>query len=569
MTCVHMKISDGAISKGKRLKEAAKGPRVSPASLKSLGSQITKISRALSQRELSKRVGDGGVRLVYEEWRKVVGEFQKVYVQTEQCLFAIHSVLIGLSLDGRITYWNRTAETLFGVGAQRVLNQSLFRCGVRWDAGIIRRGIEYCRASRKPLRLEDIRYSLSTGRKGIVGFTVNPTRNEQGNLSGFLLIGADVTEHRLIEDQVRKKTSDLENAKNRIEREKAKDAAILASIGEALVGTDSSGRITVLNEEAENMFGWRLKHVAGKRIADLLRLEDEGEREIRRENRPVSSVLSTGKKVFTTAYCVLRDKSRLPCAITASPVNFGGKMIGVIMIARDISKEKEADKMKNEFISTVSHELRTPLTVIKEGVSLILEDVVGTTSVEQKKFLSMTLENIDRLKRIIDDVLDMSKIEAGKFQLKKENVNLAELIQKVSTAFYPQTERAGLKLKTRCQKNVIPVFADQDKVFQIVTNLVSNALKYTKKGYIEITACERDTHAECSVVDTGKGIYQKDLRKVFDKFQQCGRLVGPGVQGTGLGLAIAKGFVDLHGGKIWVKSRLNKGSKFTFTLPKN
>ena len=194
---------------------------------------------------------------------------------------------------------------------------------------------------------------------------------------------------------------------------------------------------------------------------------------------------------------------------------------------------------------------------------------MGPTNPNQKKFLSMTLENIDRLKRIIDDVLDMSKIEAGKFELNKQEVNIVELVQQVGNSFYSQIEKAGLKLKTRYQMNVILANIDKDKIFQVMTNLIGNALKYTKKGQIEISVSEKNGYVECAVSDTGRGIYQKDLRKVFDKFQQCGRVVGPGRQGTGLGLSIAKGFVDLHQGKMWVKSKLNKGSKFTFSLPKS
>jgi PAS domain S-box-containing protein len=486
----------------------------------------------------------------------------------QERLLAIHSVIISVDLAGRVTHWNRLAESTFGVPADRALGASLFACGVRWEARVLRDGLDRCRITRRPLRLHDVRYRLKDGREGLVGFTASPLRDGGRALSGFLLVGAEVSERRRAEEEVRRYTRDLEAAKTRIEQEKAKDAAILASIGEAVIGTDSAGRITVMNEEAETVFGRKAAELVGKRIHEAIRLEDENGDEIPPAARPVAAVLAGSRKVSATAYCVLKDKSRLPCVITASPVMLGGRMIGTIMIARDVTKEREADKMKSEFISTVSHELRTPLTVIKEGVSIVLEGIAGPVEDEQRRFLSITLENIDRLKRIIDDVLDMSKIEAGKFKLRKEPVNLVELVQKVANTFYPQAAKAGLELKTRFERTNIWVRADRDKVFQVFANLVGNALKFTRRGRIEIAIAEREREVECAVTDTGRGIAQKDIRKVFEKFQQCGRVIGPGVQGTGLGLAIAKGFVELHEGRIWVRSKINKGSRFVFTLPR-
>ena len=537
--------------------------------LKKLRGEIAKLAGQLEEGGWDRHKGGDGAKLVYDEWKNLIDDLQKVHARTEQQLFAISSILVGIDLEGRVTHWNRVAEATFAIPVADVLYRNLYRCGLKWDAALIRKGVDQCKELKKAVRLNDIHYTMPNGWEGLVGFTVNPTRDEQGVLSGFLLIGADVTERRMAEHAVEKYTHDLESAKNRIEQEQAKDAAILASIGEALIGTDSQGRITVVNEEAEGMFGWRAKNVVGRRAVDMIFLEDENGKEIPAAQRPVSVVLSTGRKVTLTAHAVLADKSRLPLVITASPVSLNGRMSGTIVIARDITKEKETDKLKTEFISTVSHELRTPLTVIKEGVSLILEEIVGPTTQDQRKFLTITLENIDRLKRIIDDVLDMSKLEAGRYQVRKETVNVVQLAQKVATAFYPQIDKAGLKLKTRYQRGSILARADKDKVVQILTNLVGNALKFTKKGYIEIAVSEKDGGVECSVADTGRGIYQKDLRKVFDKFQQCGRVIGPGGQGTGLGLSIAKGFVELHNGKIWVRSRFNKGSKFTFRLPKS
>lgn len=225
--------------------------------------------------------------------------------------------------------------------------------------------------------------------------------------------------------------------------------------------------------------------------------------------------------------------------------------------------------MKSDFISTVSHELRTPLTTIREVVSQMLDGIIGATTKEQQEFLTMCLEDIDRLKRIIDNLLDISKIEAGKVEIRKTRWDITALAKTVAAAFIPQSQKKGLEIKTVFAAEGIEVSADKDKITQVLTNLINNALKFTAKGHIEILIVEKDQAVECKVSDTGIGIAAKDLTKLFNKFEQFGRTSGPGEKGTGLGLSIAKGIVELHQGKIWAESELNKGTTFTFVLPKN
>lgn len=245
---------------------------------------------------------------------------------------------------------------------------------------------------------------------------------------------------------------------------------------------------------------------------------------------------------------------------------------GVKALYRELERKneelKKLDQLKSDFISMVSHELRTPLTVIRESVSQVAEGVLGKITQKQQEFLSICLEEIDRLKRIIDNLLDISKIEAGKVELKREWVDLVGLIEKVTFSFMSRAKAKGLELKTAYSDKVIESYIDRDKIIQIFNNLVGNALKFTDKGYIEIQVIDRESHIECFVADRGRGIADSDIPKLFSKFQQFGRTPGPGEKGTGLGLAISKNIVELHKGKIWVESQLGKGTKFIFTLPK-
>ena len=230
---------------------------------------------------------------------------------------------------------------------------------------------------------------------------------------------------------------------------------------------------------------------------------------------------------------------------------------------------KKFDQLKNDFISTVSHELRTPLTVIRESISQILDGLLGETTKKQREFLSMGLRNIDRLSRIINNLLDISKIEAGKIVLNREKINIVDVANGVNSSFVPQAKAKGIKILTKFSNETIEVYADKDRIIQVFTNLVGNALKFTKQGHIEISVADMTEVVECGVYDTGQGIAQEDLPLIFNKFQQFGRIAGSGEKGTGLGLSIVKGIIELHQGKIWAESKVGQGSKFKFSLPKN
>jgi signal transduction histidine kinase len=223
--------------------------------------------------------------------------------------------------------------------------------------------------------------------------------------------------------------------------------------------------------------------------------------------------------------------------------------------------------MKDAFISTVSHELRTPLTVIREVIAQMEEGILGPTTEKQERFLKHVLESVDRLGLIINDLLDVSKIEAGKMQLYMEDFDLTKVACGTLELFQPVASKKGIELKLPDTKKPIRIHADRDKVIQMLNNLIGNALKFTKQGHVGLRIVKNHGSVECSVYDTGRGIAEEDLKDVFNKFQQFGYREGAGEKGTGLGLAICKGIVELHHGSIRVESRLNEGTAFTFSIP--
>jgi signal transduction histidine kinase len=205
---------------------------------------------------------------------------------------------------------------------------------------------------------------------------------------------------------------------------------------------------------------------------------------------------------------------------------------------------------------------------MKEGVNLLLDKVTGQINQEQEKILGIARGNIERLTRIINDLLDISKIEAGRIELKKDIIDIGDLIGQVVFSFGPKAKEKGLELRMNIPREKVEIYADKDKITQVLTNLIGNALKFSEKGYAEVSLRELEDKLECAVSDTGLGISSEDIPKVFDKFSQFGRSPGSGEKGTGLGLSIAKGIVEMHKGNIWFESELGKGSKFIFTLPK-
>ncbi|MBI3332754.1 MAG: HAMP domain-containing histidine kinase, partial [Candidatus Omnitrophica bacterium] len=195
--------------------------------------------------------------------------------------------------------------------------------------------------------------------------------------------------------------------------------------------------------------------------------------------------------------------------------------------------------------------------------------VLGPINEKQEKVLRVGRDNINRLSRIINSLLDISKIEAGRVELKREEIELADLVQQVALSFEPLLKEKGLELRVQVPAGGLPVYVDSDKMIQIFTNLVGNAAKFTEKGSITISARDQGSEVECRVSDTGIGIAREDLPRVFNRFQQFARKAGAGERGTGLGLAITKGLVELHGGAIRVESESGKGTAFIFTLPKH
>jgi signal transduction histidine kinase len=235
---------------------------------------------------------------------------------------------------------------------------------------------------------------------------------------------------------------------------------------------------------------------------------------------------------------------------------------------RRTEEVQRASQAKSEFLASMSHELRTPLNAIIGFSELILDGIPGDINDQQRDYLTDILESGEHLLTLINDVLDLSKLEAGKMQIKTESLDLSDIIREVVQTVTPLIDGNKHNMEISIEEGLSKVRADRVRVRQVLLNLLSNAIKFTPLGgRLRIEASGAGEWCQVSVIDNGIGIGEEDQKRLFKPFIQAGSLPGKEKEGTGLGLALSKQFIKACGGEIWVESEMGKGSKFMFTLP--
>ncbi|MFH1247844.1 MAG: sensor histidine kinase [Candidatus Omnitrophota bacterium] len=240
----------------------------------------------------------------------------------------------------------------------------------------------------------------------------------------------------------------------------------------------------------------------------------------------------------------------------------------VVLIVFVLAERRRIDVLKDDFVSTVSHEIRNPLFAIRESVAQVTEGIRGPITKEQNDFLVIALTSIDRLSRIINDLLDVSKMEAGKLRLNFKWCNIVETSRRVSSVFLSQAKTKGVEIRERLPVEPAYIFIDEGRVEQVFFNLISNALKFTQRGFIEVEIIDKKDAVECLVSDSGIGIHKEQLSGIFSKLKKYVSTSRGRGKGTGLGLAITKEVISMHGGNISIASTVDKGTTVTFSLPK-
>lgn len=358
-----------------------------------------------------------------------------------------------------------------------------------------------------------------------------------------------------------------EKAKEKeLEKARAKDEALLSSIGDAVIATDNQGSIILFNEAAGKMIGVPPDTVIGKPYRQILKFQQETAKntEVDFIDLALKGKKLTGNRIMLQTV----DKKLIPVLHTTSPISDIKKQIsGVVIVLKDITRERELEKLKDEFVSLASHELRTPMTAVKGLISMILEGDYGAVNEMLKDPLSDIAKSTDRLIELVNDMLDISRIEAGRIKFTISSVSIPELVTEVVGMLKPIADQKNIKLEIK-GFNALKVWADENKAKQILINLISNAIKFTDSGSVIVSYEVRGRFVCISITDSGIGICKENQSKLFGKFTQLGSTQTGRPQGTGLGLYISREFARKMGGELWIEhSEIGKGSTFTFALP--
>jgi PAS domain S-box-containing protein len=341
---------------------------------------------------------------------------------------------------------------------------------------------------------------------------------------------------------------------------------IVAGLRDAIIVLDADRRVTGWLGAAPRLLGWSADEVMGKPVDDLLEPKDaNGNPACIGPCEPACVLSITTGTPEQEVLVRTHQRPELWLGVCCSfERGADGQVSRIVAVCRDVTRRKRIDLAKSEVISAVSHELRSPLTSVKGFTSTLLHRWDRFDD-ETKKHLLVTIESdADRVTRLIGELLDVSRIEAGRLQLRRYPIDIVEIAQKVAGRLSPTTTTHTIS--TAFPPGCPPANADPDKIEQVFTNLVENAIKHTDGGRVSVTGAVEGTRLRVNVADEGEGIPKEHRLAVFGKFfRRGGRAGSP--SGTGLGLYISKGLVEAHGGRIWVETSPNGGAVFCFTLP--
>lgn len=350
---------------------------------------------------------------------------------------------------------------------------------------------------------------------------------------------------------------DFEEEKERAEAERRKTESIIKNFSDSLFFFDQEDRLALFNPRAEEALGLKLEELKGQSVSDLAKLS---------ELKPLFALVGEElKRVFRKEFS-FKGKT---FEVTTIPIQREKRKIGTLLVLHDVTREKYIEKLKTEFVSIAAHQLRTPLSAIKWTLRMFLEGDLGRITKEQRDFLEKTYQSNERMITLINDLLDVTRIEEGRYIYKPTKVHFEKVCQKVIDTFKEAITRKKIKFGFLTPSEKLPlVKIDIEKISLVVQNLLDNAIKYTEPGgSVTISLKKGKKEIEFEIKDTGVGIPKDQQERVFSRFFRGANIVRLDTTGTGLGLFIAKNIVEAHHGKIWFESREGEGSTFHFTLP--
>lgn len=369
----------------------------------------------------------------------------------------------------------------------------------------------------------------------------------------------------------------LYNAK--LAEEKTKDEALIASIGDAIIATDAFGKIIRVNRAFTAMTGLEYEEAVGHTTAEIFKVEDDKGNLVAETDRSLQRAFKSGQRVVASHYLVHKNGTKLPTTITATPIIYEGDIIGAIEVIHDITKEKQIDRAKTEFVALASHQLRGPLTAVNWYGEALLTDDKNNLTDQQKKYLDVIYNSNQRMIHLVNALLNVSRIEMGTFMVTPEPTNIVEVAKTVVEGVGPKVKDKKISLKTDFAK-VPQIEADPRLTWTILLTLLENAVKYTpNSGQVtfSITLQKKNSKLGDKIVtedsvafifeDSGCGIPLAQQERIFTKFFRADNAIKTDPEGNGLGLYIVKTLLDNLGGQVWFNSKENNGTTFYLLLP--
>jgi len=358
-----------------------------------------------------------------------------------------------------------------------------------------------------------------------------------------------------------KRDLELSEIRAKREEEESKIRSIIASLVDGLIVFDKEEKIILINPEAENILGLKEKQVFGKKIDQLLDFPNL-----------IKLYHVLGKKIEWTGQkyeLILEKLIKRYFQVSVVPLAVVGEKIGLMVILHDITRGKEVERLKTEFVSIAAHQLRTPLSAIKWSLSMILDGDAGKVSLGQIEFLEKAYQSNERMIFLINDLLNVARIEEGRFIYDLSLQSIEKIIEKSIDNLKELSNKKEVELVFKKPKESLPkIKIDKKNIEFVIQNLLDNAIRFNKPGgKVTISVKCDKINIEVMVEDTGVGIPYLQQNRIFSKFFRADNVIKLDVEGTGLGLFICKNIIEAHSGKIWFESKKDKGTIFLFSLP--
>jgi PAS domain S-box-containing protein len=496
---------------------------------------------------------------------------------------------IFIQSEGKFAFLNNAAIKLFGATQpEELVGKAVIDLVHPNFQAIVQERIKYLKEVKQPVPLIEEDFVRLNGE--VIHLEVVAAPCEYQQKPGAVVVARNITHRKQTEVALQKANSELElrvaertaelikvnrqlqselDERQRVEEElrvsQVKLARILDIADDAIISINSSQQITLFNQGAEKIFGYSAQEVMGQRLDILLplRFVHAHRSHVSDFGKSVSLARRMGER--RELFGQRKDGSEFPAEASISKLHMGEEVYYTVIL-RDVTERKQIERMKDEFVSVVSHELRTPLTSIHGSLGMLTSGLLQPDSEPGKRLLQIATDSTERLVRLINDILDIERIESGKVKMERETCNLAHLIQSAVNVMQPLAEKVEVNI---CVSSLsVNLWADPDRIVQTLTNLLSNAIKFSSPGEtICLETQQQQDEVLVKVKDQGRGIPPDKLDSIFERFQQVDSSDSRNHDGTGLGLAICKSIVQQHGGRIWVESVVGEGSTFYFTLP--